>query len=247
MNDCGNHPNSFHTRREFLTDFGAGLGGLSLAALFNIDPATAEAASPLIAKPSHFPVKAKAIIQLFASGAPSSVDTFDYKPELQKNDGVEIGNGRLLGSPFNFPKFGKSGLEISEVWSKLGQHADNMAIINSMFAEIPDHGIAAKMFNTGSAQLPKPSLGSWMVYGLGSLNQNMPGFISLNGNADWRQCAFLPGMYQGCNVQYRSTIKAEEVLANIRSEFSTQERQRRQIDFAKVLNTNHMAQLQKDI
>lgn len=247
MQDCGNHPNNNLNRREFLTDFGAGLGGLSLAALYGVNPHTAEAASPFAPKASHFPVKVKAIIQLFASGAPSSVDTFDYKPELQNNDGKDIGSGRLLGSPFNFPKFGKSGLEISEVWSKLGQHADDMAIINSMFAEIPDHGIAAKMFNTGSAQLPKPSLGSWMVYGLGSLNQNMPGFISLNGNADWRQCAFLPGMYQGCNVQYRSTIKAEEILANIRSEFSTQERQRRQIDFAKVLNVNHMAQLQKDV
>jgi hypothetical protein len=246
MSDCGNHPSSPLTRREFLTDFGAGLGGLSLAALYGINPHTAEAASPFAPKAPHFPVKAKAIIQLFASGAPSSVDTFDFKPELQKNDGKEFSGGRLLGSPFNFPKFGKSGLEISEVWSKLGQHADSMAIINSMFAEIPDHGIAQKMFNTGSAQLPKPSLGSWMVYGLGSQNQNMPGFISLNGNAEWRQASFLPGIYQGCNVQYRSNIRAEELLANIRSDFSTTERQRRQIDFAKALNMQHMALLQKD-
>ena len=173
MSDCGNHPNSPLTRREFLTDFGVGLGGLSLATLYGINPMTAEAASPLAARPAHFPSKAKAIIQLFASGAPSHVDTFDYKPELQKKDGQKIESGTLLASPFNFPKFGKSGLEISEVWSKVGQHADDMAIINSMFAEIPDHNIASKMMNTGSAQLPKPSLGSWMVYGLGSVNQNM--------------------------------------------------------------------------
>lgn len=247
MNDCGHHPTTPLNRREFLTDFGAGLGGLSLAALYGINPHTAEAASPFAVKPSHFPVKAKAIIQLFASGAPSHVDTFDYKPELQKNDGKKTENGLLLASPFNFPKFGKSGLEISEVWSKLGQHADDMAIINSMFTEIPDHNIASKMMNTGSTQLPKPSLGSWLVYGLGTVNQNMPGFISLNGNPEWRQCAFLPGMYQGCNVQYRTGMRADEILANITSQFSTLDRQRRQIDFSRKLNTMHMETLQRDV
>jgi hypothetical protein len=247
MKDCGNHNNEYTTRRDFLNNFGWGMGGLSLASLLGLDPITAEASSPLAAKPSHFPVKAKAVIQLFASGAPSHVDTFDYKPELQKRDGQKGEYGNLLASPFNFPQFGKSGLHISEVWSKLGQHADNMAIINSMQTDIPDHGIAAKMFNTGSAQLPKPSLGSWLTYGLGSLNQNMPAFISLNGAPEWRQCAFLPGMFQGCNVQYRTGMRAEEILANIRSEFSTLDRQRRQLDFSKFLNYDHMAKLQKDV
>jgi hypothetical protein len=248
MNDCGNHPSSPLTRREFLTDYGVGLGGLSLATLYGLNPFTAEAASPLAAKQPHFPTKAKAVIQLFASGAPSHVDTFDYKPYLQANHGKKMENGgTLLASPFNFPKFGASGLEISEVWSKLGQHADNMAIINSMFAEIPDHNIAAKMMNTGSAQLPKPSLGSWMIYGLGTTNQNMPGFISLNGNSEWRQCAFLPGLYQGCNVQYKQGMRAEEILANIKSQFSSIDRQRRQIDFSRKMNLMHMEQLQRDV
>lgn len=246
MNDCGNHNNEYTTRRDFLNDFGWGIGGLSLASILGIDPITAEAVSPLAAKPSHFPVKAKAVIQLFASGAPSHVDTFDYKPELQKRDGQKGDYGNLLASPFNFPQFGKSGLHISEVWSKLGMHADNMAIINSMQTDIPDHGIAAKMMNTGSTQLPKPSLGSWLAYGLGSLNQNMPAFISLNGAPEWRQCAFLPGMFQGCNVQYKTGMKAEEILSNIRSEFSTLERQRRQINFSNLLNQDHMAKMQKD-
>jgi hypothetical protein len=246
MQDCGNHNNNIATRRDFLNNFGWGIGGLSLASILGVDPTTAEAASPLAARPSHFPVKAKAVIQLFASGAPSHVDTFDYKPELQKRDGQKGDYGNLLASPFNFPQFGKSGLHISEVWSKLGQHADNMAIINSMQTDIPDHGIAAKMFNTGSTQLPKPSLGSWLAYGLGSLNQNMPAFISLNGAPEWRQCAFLPGMFQGCNVQYRTGMRAEDILANIRSEFSTLDRQRRQLELAKLLNYDHMAKLQKD-
>jgi hypothetical protein len=246
MNDCGNHNNEYTTRRDFLNDFGWGIGGLSLASILGVDPITAEAVSPLAAKPSHFPVKAKAVIQLFASGAPSHVDTFDYKPELQKRDGQKGEYGNLLASPFNFPQFGKSGLHISEVWSKLGMHADNMAIINSMQTDIPDHGIAAKMMNTGSTQLPKPSLGSWLAYGLGSLNQNMPAFISLNGAPEWRQCAFLPGMFQGCNVQYKTGMRAEEILSNIRSEFSTLERQRRQINFSNLLNQDHMAKMQKD-
>ena len=247
MQDCGNHNNNIATRRDFLNNFGWGIGGLSLASILGVDPTTAEAASPLAARPSHFPVKAKAVIQLFASGAPSHVDTFDYKPELQKRDGQKMEYGNLLASPFNFPKFGKSGLEISEVWSKLGQHADNMAIINSMFTEIPDHGIAQKMMNTGSAQLPKPSLGSWLVYGLGTSNQNMPGFVTLNGAPEWRQCAFLPGMFQGCNVNYRTGIRAEEILSNIKSEFSTLERQRRQLNFSHFLSKEHMSKLQKDI
>lgn len=246
MKDCGNHSNSFSTKREFLTNFGWGIGGLSLASMFGINPLTAEAASPLAAKPPHFPVKAKAVIQLFASGAPSHVDTFDYKPELQKRDGQKGDYGNLLASPFNFPQFGKSGLHISEVWSKLAQHADNIAIINSMQTDVPDHGIAAKMFNTGSTQLPKPSLGSWLTYGLGTTNQNMPAFITLNGSPEWRQCAFLPGMFQGCNVQYRSGMKPDEILSNLRSENSTLERQKRQIEFSKILNQDHMARLQKD-
>jgi hypothetical protein len=247
MKDCGNHNNNFTTRRDFLNDFGWGIGGLSLASILGVNPNTAEAVSPLAAKPSHFPVKAKAVIQLFASGAPSHVDTFDYKPELQKRDGQKMEYGNLLASPFNFPQFGKSGLHISEVWSKLGQHADSMAIINSMQTDVPDHGIAAKMFNTGSTQLPKPSLGSWLTYGLGALNQNMPAFISLNGAPEWRQCAFLPGMFQGCNVQYRTGMRAEEILSNIKSEFSTLDRQRRQIELAKFLSYEHMSKLQKDI
>lgn len=246
MQDCGFHDELPTTRRELLTKFGWGLGGLSLASLFGVT--SAEGASPLLPKAPHFPVKAKAIIHLFATGAPSHLDTFDFKPELKAKDGMKHENGgNLLGSPFEFPKFGKSGLEISEVWSKLGQHADEMAIINSMQTEIPDHGIAQKIMSTGSAQLPKPSLGSWLVYGLGTVNQSMPGFITLNGDSTWRQAAFLPGMYQGCNINYKMGMKAEEALSNIRSEFSTLDRQRRQIDLAKMMNQEHMSQLQRDV
>jgi hypothetical protein len=243
--NCGNHP-KFFNRREFLTNFGLGFGGLSLYSMFGLNPYVAEAVSPTLPKQSHFPTKAKAIIHLFAGGAPSSVDTFDYKPFLQKNNGLKMDHGELLASPFEFHKSGKSGIEISEVWPELSKHADNIAIINSMFAEIPDHGIAAKVLHTGSPQLPKPSLGSWVVYGLGTTNQNMPGFISLNGSSVSRQSAFLPGMYQGSNIDYRPGATADQLINNIRSQFSPLDRQRRQLDFTKALNLNHINTVQYD-
>lgn len=245
--DCGNHPNNFVTRKDFLTQFGAGFGGLSLASLFGVNPFTTEAASPFAPKEPHFKTKAKAVIQLFASGAPSHIDTFDYKPELSKQNGKAHDGGLLFGSPFKFNKYGKSGLEISEVWDSLAKHADDMCLINSMFTDIPDHNIASKFMNTGSPQLNKPSLGSWLVYGLGTVNQNMPGFISLNSNPEWRQSAFMPGLFQGCNVAYKKNIKTEELLPNLVSQFSTAQRQRNQIDFAKVMNQKHLEMLSKDV
>lgn len=244
--------NSHLSRRDFLVKNGIGFGGLSLAALFNINPFDLSAAGPsvgpLTEKPSHFPVKARSIIQIFAGGAPSTVDTWDPKPELSKADGQKIPGyeGLALGSPFKFEKKGKSGVEVSEIFPALGEHIDDMAVIRSLFAEIPDHGIAAKMLMTGSAQLPKPSLGSWTVYGLGTLNQNMPGFISLGGDATFRQCAFLPGIYQGCNVNYDPNMPLSTILANIRSENSTLPRQRRQINLAAEFNNMHAARLQHD-
>jgi hypothetical protein len=257
------HPGDipFHSRRDFLVRGGLGMGGLSLAALFGINPFDLEAAGPvgpLAPKAPHFPVKAKSIIQIFAGGAPSTVDTWDPKPELVANDGKKIPGyeGLALGSPFKFEKKGKSGVEVPEIFPAIGKHIDDIAVIRSLFAEIPDHGIAAKMLMTGSAQLPKPSLGSWLVYGLGSLNQNMPGFITLGGDSTFRQSAFLPGVFQGCNVNYappREGLNENQIreylstiLPNISSEVSSIERQRRQLALAAQLSELHAAQLQKD-
>jgi hypothetical protein len=246
---------AFLTRRDFLTRNGLGFGGLGLAALFGINPFDLSAAAaptapagPLAPRAPHFPAKAKAVIQIFAVGAPSTVDTWDPKPELTKADGQKIPGyeGVAFGSPFKFAKSGKSGVEVCEVFPELAKHIDNIAVIRSLFTEIPDHQIATKMLMTGSAQLPKPSLGSWLTYGLGSVNQNMPGFISLGGDSPLRQCAFLPGIYQGCNVNFSPTLPLSSVLANIRSEFSTLDRQRRQIDFAIASNKEHAAMLQRD-
>ncbi|MEY5027175.1 MAG: hypothetical protein RLZZ244_2703 [Verrucomicrobiota bacterium] len=248
------HPGSsaFYSRREFLVRNGVGFGGLSLAALFGLNPFDLNAADaprgPLAPKQPHFKAKAKRVIQIFAGGAPSTVDTWDPKPDLVKNHEKKIPGyeGLALGSPFKFEKKGKSGVEVSEIFPEIGKHIDDIAVIRSLFAEIPDHSIAAKMLMTGSPQLNKPSLGSWSVYGLGTDNQNLPGFITLGGDSTFRQSAFLPGIYQGCNVNYDPNAPLTSVLANISSQFSTPDRQRHQIDLAKEMNKLHAEQLQKD-
>ena len=149
-------------------------------------PKTAESLAP---KSPQFPVKAKAVIHIFAEGGPSHVDTWDPKPELAKfADKTLPGlDGLAFPSPFKFNKMGKSGIEVSEVFPKLGECVDDMAIIRSLWTDIPAHEVAQRFMHTGSLQLPKPSMGSWVVYGLGTENQNMPGFITLSGKPEWRQ------------------------------------------------------------
>ena len=246
------------TRRQFLLRTGMGFGGLGLAAVFGINP-WAEGASaltpssmkvtgPLAPKTPHFAAKAKHIIHIFASGGPTQVDTWDPKPELAKFDGKTIPghDGLAFGSPFKFPKMGKSGVQVSEVFPKLGEVIDDIAVIRSLWTDIPAHEVAQRFMNTGSLQLPKPSFGSWVVYGLGTENQNMPGFVTIGGRPEWRQSSFLPGTYQGVNVNYSRGMNLDDVIQNIRNQFSPMERQRRQLDLVKQLNTMHAQALQKD-
>jgi hypothetical protein len=242
------------TRREWLQRTGMGMGALSLASVFGVNtfaPVGAEAAaiqSPLAPKQPHFPAKAKHIIHIFAEGGPSGVDTWNPAPALNKYDGKTIPgyDGLAFGSPFKYEKKGKSGIEVSEVFPKLGEHIDDMAVIRSLWTDIPAHEVAQRFMNTGSLQLPKPSVGSWVVYGLGTENQNMPGFVTIGSKPEWRQSSFLPGIFQGVNVNYSRNMQLDEVLQNIRSQFSPLERQRRQLDLVKKLNEDHMRALQKD-
>ena len=181
------------TRREFLEKTGMGMGAMSLASILGMGMhAQSRGAlgdlgqkplNPLSPKQPQFKVKAKAIIHLFASGGPSQVDTWDPKPELTKyNDKTIPGHdGLAFGSPFKFTPSGKSGVECSEVFPKLATCIDDMAVIRSLWTDIPAHEVAQRFMHTGSLQLPKPSMGSWMVYGLGTENQNMPGFITIGG------------------------------------------------------------------
>ncbi len=235
-------------RRDFLIRSGMGMGALTLSSIFGIDlfpeanaaeaPSLRTGSSLLSPKSPHFPAKAKAVIHIFAAGGPSQVDTFDPKPILKKYEGQSLPgmSGVAFPSPFEFKKYGKSGIEVSDVFSKLGECVDEMAIIRSMWTDVPAHDVAARMMNTGSLQLPKPSMGSWVLYGLGTENQNMPGFISLGGEPEWRAANFLPSPYQGCNVNFSANTKANEVIKNIKSSFATSEVQRQQIDFAKKMN-----------
>ena len=191
-------PDLFLTRREWLARFGMGMGAVGLVAMFGDEACAAAAANdlnPLAPKNPHFPAKAKRVIHIFAQGAPSHVDTWDPKPALTKNDGKSIsgGNGVAFGSPFKFTPQGRSGIEFSEVFPSLAKHADSMAVVRSLHTDIPAHEVATVFMNTGSVRLAKPSLGAWTLYGLGSENQNMPGFISLRprGGAAHGQEAWL--------------------------------------------------------
>ena len=211
------------SRRQFLRRMGWGLGGLGLAAMFEDSlAAPGGAIHPLAPKSPHFPAKARAVIHIFAEGGPSQIDTWDPKPALEKYAGKTLPghDGIAYASPFKFSPAGRSGIEVSEVFPRLAGHVDDMCIIRSMFTDIPAHDVAQRFMNTGSLQLPRPSMGSWTLYGLGSENQNMPGFITIGGKAEWRQASFLPGVYQGVNVNYRRGMPLDQVLLNIRSQFT---------------------------
>src|SRR5207247_1580572 len=178
----------FVTRRDFLNRFGMGFGALSLAGLMGpelLSPTSAAAAnlSPLVPRQPQFPGKAKRVIHIFSQGGPSHLDTWDPKPEMAKYAGQDVSaiGGVPLPSPFKFTKMGKSGIEVSEVFPNIGECIDDIAVIRSMYTDIPSHEFATIMMHTGSGRLVKPSMGSWVLYGLGSENQNLPGFIALNG------------------------------------------------------------------
>ena len=242
-------------RRQFLSRLGMGFGALGLAALLREDNLFADDSglSPLAAKLPPFPAKAKRVIHIFAAGAPSQVDTFDPKPSLARYDGQSIGGrGVAMQSPFKFQRYGRSGIEVSEVFPNIAQHVDDMSIIRSMYTDIPAHEIATVMMNTGSRQIPKPCLGSWTVYGLGSENQNMPGFISLHnggglpagGMQNWG-AAFLPGVYQGTSIN-TAADSVDKMIENISSPYVSESEQRRQLDLIHKLNELNAQNLQKD-
>jgi len=247
----------FLTRRQFLNRAGMGFGALSLAALFgeNLFTQKATAAEPasLLPRTPHFPAKAKHVVHIFAQGAPSHVDTWDPKPALTQYDGKSIPGleGVAMASPFKFERKGKSGIEVSEVFPKLGEAVDDLCIVRSCYTDIPAHEVATTFMNTGSTRLVRPSIGSWVLYGLGSENQNLPGYISLRpggtppgGSSNW-QAAFLPGVYQGVSINTKVTA-VDQLIENIRNRHIPLEEQRRQLDLVHKLNELHSQNLQKE-
>src|SRR5437867_3453405 len=247
----------FVTRRQFLQRAGMGFGALSLAALLGEEmlggAARAEANANLLPRAPHFPAKAKHVVHIFAQGAPSHVDTWDPKPTLAQYDGQSIpgSDGVAMASPFKFAKKGKSGIEVSEVFPKLGELVYDLTVIRSMYTDIPAHEVATVYMNTGSTRLARPSMGSWVLYGLGSENQNMPGYISLTpggtppgGSSNW-QSSFLPGLYQGVSINTKVTA-VDKLIENIRNPYTPLQEQRRQLDLVHKLNELHAQNLQKE-
>ena len=243
----------FSSRRQFLARCGMGLGTLGLASLLSEEALGGGAGSSGLVKPTHFPAKAKHVIHIFAQGAPSHVDTWDPKPILAQYEDKPLPglNGVAMPSTFKFSKHGKSGIEVSEVFSAVAEHVDDLSVIRSMYTDIPAHDVATVFMNTGSLRMAKPSLGAWALYGLGSMNENMPGFISLRpggsppgGALNWGS-AFLPGNFQATSINTRATT-VDGMIQNIRNEYLSQQEQRRQLDLVQKLNEGHSRSLQKD-
>jgi hypothetical protein len=240
-----------------------GMAALALGGLLPREQAQAAASSaaqnPLAPKPAPLPARAKRVIHIFANGGPSQVDTFDPKPLLAKYAGQPLPHGHLpterptgaaFPSPFAFKKFGQSGTEVSELFPRVAEHVDDIAVIRSMVADIPNHEPSLLLMNCGEARLPRPSLGSWLTYGLGSENQNLPGFVAMcpgglpiQGNQNW-QAGFLPGIHQGSYVDTQHN-QVDKLIEHINSSLPP-ERQRRQLDLVQAFNQLHMERSARD-
>src|ERR1700722_6138395 len=256
------NPNgSWHSpmsRRQMLRRFASGFGMLGLAGLLAEDfmasalAADVAAANPLRVRPPQFPAKAKRIIFLFMSGGPSHVDTFDPKPRLAKDNGKPLPfekpklertkTGNLLQSPWTFKQYGQCGTAVSELFPQISTCVDDLCVIRSMVADNINHNGACLQMNTGEQAFSRPSLGSWLLYGLGSENQDLPGFIVISpaqpaqGAPLWSS-SFLPASYQGTLVSDLSNP-----IANLKNPRLSTAQQRDQLDVLKQLNAIHQQQ-----
>ncbi|MEZ5434960.1 MAG: DUF1501 domain-containing protein [Verrucomicrobiales bacterium] len=247
------------SRRSLLQTASCGFGYMAFSALSTLQ--AEQITSPLSPKAPHFPAKAKRVIFLCMRGGPSHVDTFDYKPELKKANGQPAQNrpgAKLLASPWEFSQHGKSGQWISSLYPNLAKHADELAIINSMHTDLPAHPQAFVQMHTGNFQFVRPSLGAWTLYGLGTENQSLPGFISLSpanglGGAQNYGSAFLPAIYQGTPIgseQNRGAAAGrrfagaaqEASIPNIKNDKLSDPLQRIQLDYIKSLNMEKLRQ-----
>lgn len=253
------------TRREFLWETGAGFTATALTGLlsgdgfFNRAASAAEASpkyiNPLAPKPSHFAGKAKSVIFLFMYGGPSQVDTFDYKPELYKLDGKTIpvktkgrggekNEGRVVGPKWKFKQYGQSGQYVSELFPHLATCVDDIAFLKSMTADSPIHGSAMLQMNSGKILSGSPALGSWVNYGLGSENENLPGFVvmldptggPISGAKNWSS-GYMPATYQGTIMRSKGAAVIDLNLP----EGMTKDMQRELLDSLQIENQQHFA------
>jgi hypothetical protein len=253
------------SRRDLLGRCGMGFGLIGLAGVLAADDplrphsgnpgggATAPL-DPMAPRAPHFAPKARQVVHLFMNGGPSHLDTFDPKPMLKRYHGkalpgptlrTERKTGAALSSPFRFKKYGESGIEVSELFANTAlRHIDDLCVIRSMYADVPNHEPSLMLMNCGDGRLQRPSMGSWITYGLGSENHNLPGFIAMCpggypvvATQNWRS-AFLPGAYQGTYIDTRH-IEIEKLIENIRNDTSTSDEQRQQLDLVRTLNNGH--------
>jgi hypothetical protein len=235
------------TRRQALQRMAGGFGMAAMSQILHAE------SNPFAAKPTHFPAKAKRIIYLVMNGGMSHVDTLDPKPMLSKYNGqpmpggppkTERSTGNLFASPFAFHKGGQSGTEVSEILPRIGSVIDEFCVIRSMWTEVPNHEPSLFMFNTGAIQPGRPSLGSWLMYGLGSESRDLPGFVVLCpgmpvvGSPLWSS-AFLPAVFQGTFLKNTET-DPYKLIQNIKAQDPSPE-QRRQVDLLASLNREHLA------
>src|SRR5436190_8962011 len=253
------------TRREFLWESGAGFGSLGLTALLSGDGFLSRQAvaadgqtrfvNPMAPRQPQFTPKAKSVIFLFMYGGPSHVDTFDYKPKLYPLDGKTIevktfgrgghrNQGRVVGPKWNFHQYGQCGKWVSDLFPNLAHRVDDIAFIHSMYAESPIHGSAMLMMNSGRILSGHPSLGSWVTYGLGSENENLPGYVvmldrtggPISGPKNWSS-GYMPAVYQG------TVVRADRVpIHNLAlPPGMTRDVQRQLLDRLRRRNEEHMA------
>ena len=254
------HSPCFGTRRQFLWQMGAGFVGVALTALLDRDGfftlkagAASAAAGPMSPRPAHFPTRATSCIFLFMYGGPSQMDLFDYKPELQKRDGQtvnmeirrrDVKPSKLLASKRTFAQHGRSGLWCSDALPRIARKMDKLAVIKSLYADSFAHGSAMLQMNSGRVIQGFPSMGSWLAYGLGSSNQNLPGYVvmldprggPISGAANWSS-GFMPAAYQG--TVFRSS--GQPILDLDSASGLTPEMQRDLISTANALNAEHLA------
>jgi hypothetical protein len=241
------------TRRQLLQSTASGFGYVAFSALA-AEAAERDSKNPLAPKSPHFEPKAKRVIFLCMEGGPSHVDTFDYKPKLTADTGKSSSRGRftgakLLGSPWKFQQHGQSGLWISDLFPEVAKHADKLCLLNGMHTDIPNHPQAFLQLHCGVFQFPRPSFGSWVLYGLGTENANLPGFVTIapppnNGGPANYGSSFLPAVYQGTKIGgggFGRLGGDAQAVANLKNPRQSATRQREQLDFLQSLNRHALA------
>lgn len=248
------------TRRGMLKSSAVGFGYIALAGLLGEEARAAElqaatSLNPLAPRPSHFTPQVKRVIFLFMKGGPSHVDTFDYKPKLQKDHGKELpfdkprvqfaATSNLLGSPWRFKRRGQSGIHVSELFPNVAQHIDDLCLLNSVHGTNAAHGGALLKLHTGSDNFVRPSMGAWVTYGLGTENDNLPGFVTIcptlahGGVKNWGS-AFLPAYCQGVPLGVASKPSSEAQVKYIKNARWSRKLQRLQLDMLNRVNRSHL-------